>query len=65
MKTKHPVHMQVFAEFACTGDILLSFIFSYGLRLNTESYILRSAFGVMFIVVGNGHGDAISYPGRD
>ena len=38
-KTKHPVHIMVFGVITGDGNIIPLFIFSYGLRLNTEAYI--------------------------
>ena len=55
MKTKHPVQIMVFCVVISNGVIMLP-----GAR-----GILGGARGVIIIVVGHGHGDMSSNPGRD
>ena len=39
IKSKHPVHTMVFGVVTSNGNVMPSFIFPYGLRLNTEAYV--------------------------
>ena len=39
MKIKHPVRIRVFEIITSNGDIIYSFIFPHGLKLNTETFI--------------------------
>ena len=39
MKSKHPIHIIVFGVVTSDGDIISPFIFSHGLRRNTETNI--------------------------
>ena len=47
-KTKHPVHIIVFAVVTSNGDIMPPFVFLHGFKLNTEAYIKSMEEIVLF-----------------
>ena len=79
MKTKFLATVMVLGEVSSEGHIMPPHVFEVGLKINTKVYldVLKSvvipwcnqvtggACGVMVIVVGNGHDDTSSNPGRD